>query len=65
MYSTVILVKFRETSVFRKDFRKKHTHVIFHENLSVGAKLFCADGQTDMTKLIITLKCVIPVVRVN
>jgi hypothetical protein len=44
----VIIVK------FQTDFRKNNKMSIVMKIGTMGAELFCVDGQTDMTKLIVT-----------
>ena len=50
----LIMSDFNETWIFMIDFWKIPKMSYFVENHPVGAKLFHADGQTDMTKLIVT-----------
>jgi hypothetical protein len=45
LYSCQILV----TLEFSRQIFEKHSNIKFHENPSVGAELFNADGRTDMT----------------
>jgi hypothetical protein len=44
---------FNQTSIFSTDFREI---LKYHKNPSVRAELFHADGQTDMTKLIVAFR---------
>jgi hypothetical protein len=50
------LSDFNETSIFSTDFRKKAQISSFIKIRPAGAKLFHADGQTDMTKLILAFR---------
>jgi hypothetical protein len=47
----LFLSDFNETWIFSTDFRKKAQITSFIKIRPVGAELFHADGQTDMTKL--------------
>jgi hypothetical protein len=51
----LFLSDFKESCIFSTDFEKS-SNVKLHENPLVGPPLFHADGQTDMTKLIVAFR---------
>jgi hypothetical protein len=51
-YSGRTLIKF----VFPRQIFEKFSNSKFHENPPMGAELFHADGQTDVTKLIVAIR---------
>jgi len=52
----LFLLDFDETWILLTDFRKYSQTSNFVKNRPVGAELFHADGQTDMTKLIVAFR---------
>jgi len=52
----LFLSDFYQTRIFSKIFEKKKLKHISYKIRLVGAELFHADGQTDMTKLTVTFR---------
>jgi hypothetical protein len=52
----LLLSDFNETWIFSTDFRKVLKYQISWKSFQWGAELFHADGQTDMTKVIVDLR---------